>query len=79
MTYLDKDPEDVYDAGDPANIRLDVLERVVAALRAHPADGRLEARRVDALRIVDNLEAELGVDRVRLWEIRDALEELDDG
>jgi hypothetical protein len=75
----DKDPEDAYDAGDPPGVRLAVLERVVADLRARD-DGRREARRVDALRLLANLERDLlGVSntrRVDLARIADLADEL---
>ena len=53
--FADYDPEDAFDDADPVPVRLAVLERVVAALRA--SSDRREARRVDALRLVVKLEA----------------------
>lgn len=73
----DKDPEDAYDRGDPPTVRVAVLERVVADLRARrDADTRHDARRLDALRVVAVLALARGVDRARVAAIRRALEEL---
>lgn len=66
--YGDRDPEDSYDAGDPLDVRLDVLERIVADLYAR--DDRRGQRRRDALRLVDNLEHVSSVDRPRLARVR---------
>jgi hypothetical protein len=76
MRIGDKDPEDVWDDGDPVEARLAILERVVGELaaRADPVD-RHEARRLDALRLVDKLIA-VNVPRGRLDHIRYALERL---
>ena len=78
--FTDKDPEDVYDATDPLDDRLHVLQHVVDHLRDN-RDERFDARRLDALRLVRNLDAEdLGfLQRRRLNRIRDDLEELTDG
>ena len=71
----DKDPEDAYDAGDPVEVRLDVLERIVEDLRdGIPDPTRFDARRVDALRLVVNLEAHAGADHPRLRALRAELE-----
>jgi hypothetical protein len=72
--FDDFDPEDAYDADDPPNVCLAVIGRVVDALRA--SSDRREPRRVDALRLLDNLEGVLGVDLLRLQELRDDLEAL---
>ena len=74
--YGDRDPEDAYDATDPATVRLDVLERIIFDLETDREDARWDRRRLDALRLVANLDAEFGVDRIRLAYIRDALEAL---
>ena len=74
--YGDRDPEDAYDATDPPSIRLDVLERVVDRLEDDQADPRFEARRRDALRLVEALRKVRGVDRRRWRRIRRDLEEL---
>ena len=76
MTYADKDPEDVYDATDPVPVRLDVLEAIVADLERRADPFRHEARRVDALRLVDNLLGARGVSRRRLHKLRRRLEDL---
>lgn len=52
MSYGDTEPEDVYDGGDPPDIRLSVLARVIAALAADPdADRRARRRRAAVERI----------------------------
>lgn len=72
----DKDPEDAYDAGDPVPVQVDVLIRVVDHLQDVETDGaRLELRRVDALRLVANLERRRVTDP-RLAGVRRALEGL---
>lgn len=73
MIYGDRDPEDGYDAGDPPARRLDVLAAVAEVLTG-PDDGRREARRVDALRVLGVLERVAGVDRARARAIRRRLE-----
>ena len=70
----DHDPEDAYDAGDPPDVRLGVIGRVVDSLRA--SSDRRDVRRFDALRLLDNLEHEPGVDLLRVHELRDDLQEL---
>lgn len=77
IDYGDADPEDAYDAGDPIPVRLDVLERIVASLRAN-RDDRFDARRRDAVRLIVRLgEEDLPRrHRRRLRHIRDELEEL---
>ena len=53
--FRDYDPEDSYDATDPIDTRLDVLERVVDSLRDN-RDDRFDGRRRDLLRVLDNLD-----------------------
>lgn len=72
----DNDPEDAYDAEDPPHLRLGVISRVVEDLRATEFSDRRELRRLDALRLLRNLEAVLGVDLLRAQELRDELETL---
>ena len=74
--YGDRDPEDAYDATDPAAVRLDVLERIIFDLETDREDGRWDRRRLDALRLVHDLDGEFTADRVRLAYVRDALEAL---
>jgi hypothetical protein len=71
----DKDPEDAYDAGDPVDVRIAVLQRIVDSLIAH-RDERTNARRADALRVVLVLLDELRYHRRRIDRIRNDLEEL---
>lgn len=67
MTSIgDFDPEDQWDDGDPTDVKLDILERVVQLLRLQ------EGRRLDALRLVAKLELE-GEHSPRLAAIREAL------
>jgi hypothetical protein len=73
-TFRDFDPEDAYDATDPPGVRLDVLERIADALEDD--DDRREPRRLDALRLVANLDGVAGVNRRRLRRIRRRLEDL---
>jgi hypothetical protein len=77
LSRFDYDPEDSYDATDPIEDRLDVLERVVDNLRDH-RDDRFVARLVDLRRLVDNLDAEdLNFrENRRLRKLRDDVEEL---
>jgi hypothetical protein len=56
--FGDFDPEDAYDAGDPPAMRVAVLRRIANNLRAGPDDGRRDSRVLDALRILDILDAE---------------------
>lgn len=74
--FGDLDPEDVYDVGDPVPDRVAVLRRVVAELTGTPDDGRHERRRIDALRVLTELERFVGVRLKELVEIREALERL---
>jgi hypothetical protein len=53
--FGDVDPEDAYDVNDRTADRLDVLQRVVAALEALPEDPRRRFRIVDALRLLDGI------------------------
>ena len=69
--FGDADPEDAWDDGDPIGAKLDILERVVAELQA--GRDRHEARRLDALRLVDKTPRE-GLNGLRLDAIREALE-----
>lgn len=75
-TFRDHDPEDAYDATDPISVRLDVLERVVAALNVD--DDRFDARRGDLLRLLDALDGEdMGRREARrLRKLREAAEDL---
>jgi hypothetical protein len=57
-TFGDSDPEDAYDAGDPPEVRLLVLSRVFAYLRAHPFPGS-EFRHRAALVLLAGVLAEL--------------------
>jgi hypothetical protein len=76
----DKDPEDVWDDGDPAAERLRVLGTIVDALEDN-RDERFDGRRLNALRLMGKLDAELmrldddSLDD-RLEEIRARLEAL---
>ena len=66
----DFDPEDAYDVADPPVRRLEVIARVVDDLTVRgDADGRLDVRRRNALRLLDNIEAEPGVDLLRVAEL----------
>jgi hypothetical protein len=56
--FGDFDPEDAYDAGDPLRLRVAVLRRIVEHLRDEPDPARRERRRLDALRLLDNLDDE---------------------
>jgi hypothetical protein len=64
--FGDFDPLDEWDDGDKLVLKLQILERVVASLRT------MEARRLEALRLVIKLEAE-GEQSPRLQAIREAL------
>jgi hypothetical protein len=71
----DKDLFDVWDDGDPVEVRLALLVRIVAELRTW----RTPTRRLEALRLAGKLIAAIddlgdGVD-----ELRAELESLDDG
>ena len=71
MTF-DHDPEDAYDAGDLPGERLRVIGRIVDDLR-HSVDVRREPRRYDALRLLDNISHEPGVDLLQVADLRRAL------
>jgi hypothetical protein len=75
--FRDYDPEDAWDDGDPLDAKLDVLERIISDLRDSD-DGRLEARRTDALRLVRKLEDSRPqrAESRRLKAIREELESL---
>lgn len=74
--FGDFDPEDAWDDGDADVLKLGVLTRVVAALRAEPDDPRRELRRVDALRLAAKVNAEWADRLDRLTAIRSELERL---
>lgn len=71
----DKDPEDAYDAGDPIDVRLTVLERILDSLR-DDRDERHHARRADALRVISIVLEESRHHRRRIDRLRNELEEL---
>jgi hypothetical protein len=50
----DADPEDAWDDTDSVDVRLRLLERIVASIEDH-ADTRQRARAVDGLRLVAKL------------------------
>jgi hypothetical protein len=77
VTFGDYDPEDAYDATDPVDVRLAVLERIVVAL--YESTDRRESRRSDAFRLIANLYDEplSRRERLRLAAIRDDLDALD--
>ena len=56
----DKDPEDAWDDGDPINVRLALLVRILAAVAADGDISRAERRRLDALRLIRKVAVELG-------------------
>jgi hypothetical protein len=58
--FGDKQPEDAYDATDPPDVRLEVLERVVDSLEELDVGPARLVRRDDALRLVANLAALVG-------------------
>lgn len=72
----DKDPEDAYDAGDPPAARLAVIERVLEDLRTAELGDRRELRRIEALRVLRNLAADIDELRARVDVLRDAFEDL---
>lgn len=57
---LDKDPEDAWDDGDPVDVRLALLVRIVAAIAVDGDISRAERRRLDALRLIRKVAVELG-------------------
>lgn len=75
VAFGDADPEDEWDDGDPFRVRLEILERVLAALRDR-RDERFEGRLGEALRLLAKLVDEHSVDQTRLERLRDALEGL---
>lgn len=52
--FNDFDPEDAYDVEDDPEMRLQVLEKVVADLRSRRLDNRFDGRKQDALRVITN-------------------------
>jgi hypothetical protein len=73
IPFGDTDPEDAWDDGDPFEDKVAILERLVGVLRVRRTDERHDARRADALRLVDKLGRE-GRDARRIAELRVALE-----
>ena len=73
--FHDKDPEDSWDDGDPVAVKLAILEQVIAHVRSN-WDTRFEARRADALRLVDKLKQQQQQEGSRLETIKVKLEEL---
>jgi len=73
--FGDVDPEDEWDDIDPFRVRLEILERILAALQER-RDERFRGRLEDALRLVGKLIREHQEDTVRLERIREALEAL---
>jgi hypothetical protein len=71
--FGDADPEDEWDDNDAFRIRLEILERVVEALR-RTNDDRFNGRLSEALRLARKLAAEREDDSVRLERLRAALE-----
>lgn len=74
VEFGDLDPEDAYDAEDPFEVRLAVIERVVTDLREKRSDGRFEVRRTDILRVLGNFLNQGTEHHQRLQELRDELE-----
>ena len=72
--FGDFDPEDAYDVEDDPEMRLAVLERVVADLRVRRSDSRFDARRTDALRVIRNFLDEHTDRQNRLEELKTELE-----
>jgi hypothetical protein len=65
--FGDLDPEDAYDSGDDPEMRLAVIERVVADLRVRREEPRFDGRRLDFLRVVEKFISE-GPPQVRRLE-----------
>ena len=72
----DFDPEDGYDAGDPIGERIATLIEIIEAIRDDPDDTRREARRLDALRVIDAFRDEIFVTGQHLRQLQDQLEEI---
>ena len=73
--YGDKDVEDVYDAGDPLEVRVAVLERIVTGI-ASGDPFRRDVRLLDAIRVAGNLSDDVDAARLRLAVILDTLDEM---
>ena len=73
--FGDADPEDEWDDIDAFRVRLEILERVVEALRENRGD-RFDGRLTEALRLARKLAAEHEDDTIRLERLRAALEAL---
>jgi len=74
--FNDFDPEDAYDVEDDPEMRLAVLEKVVADLRSRRLDGRFDGRRTDALRVIRNFLDERPEQQGRLESLKAELEAL---
>ena len=72
--FGDFDPEDAYDVEDDPDMRLAVLEKVVADLRVRRAESRFDARRTDILRVIRNFLDEHTGRQNRLEELKTELE-----
>jgi len=75
-SYDDFAPEDGYDAGDPIGERIATLIEIIEAIRDDPDDTRREARRLDALRVIDAFRNEIFVTGQHLRQLQDQLEEI---
>ena len=71
----DTDPEDQYDAGDPPEERLRILEKIVNSIE-RAEDGRELTRARDALRVLGNLESVEGVPNRDIRRLRRRLERI---
>ena len=74
--YGDRDPEDAYDAGDPYDARLAVLERTIADLEWADGDDRTDARADDVRRLLAILARHRGPPDPRLDELQLRLDQL---
>lgn len=76
VDFGDFDPEDAYDVGDPPEMRVDVIRKVIEDLRARKEDdARFGNRRQDLRRVISNFLQEPDYP-VELEDLRDDLEAL---
>lgn len=57
--FGDFDPEDEYDASDPIPTRLFVIGQIIMSLDANMEDTRQKKRRVNVVRLLERLTAEV--------------------
>ena len=76
MTFNDKDPEDVWDDGDPLPFRIALLADIIDHIAMNRGETRFAGRRSTALRLLIKLEGEISSHGNELRRLRDLIETL---